>query len=1155
MTILVRRTRTHWIPLLAAGLVFAGCSGSGSTPSGLTSSGDFSLLAMSVTSGQTWQINRPIKFTFNHSIDFDTVNLNTISIQREGGLPAVGDFSLDPTDLDPIDGKSRAVVFQPVCPTQSDFSDAGFKPNGVQYQIDIPGLSTGATTVRSLRTGQALKTGGYTLGFKTASSDVLAELFLDPVLGPPTPLLKPNNEVACRIETVDPDTGETVVKEFNQNMDGSGSLEEGYLVPNNLYSAVGTQITVYLEFNQAVSPTLDNISDNRLKLEYQTLAGVWLPLPIDLELIANCTESGATVKVSPIGILPQARELRAVVMAQFEDLVGDRNIVPLDRFALMQTDAQFDHLGAPAETGDEFLEPFNPFDNDFEDITAALDAPRGTWGDEGTGDEGLQGTFAFDGTGGPHGEFDLKIRSGTEVVFDTTSTLFIGGPEFSPQYTQLAVNGRLDVRNFLIEEGAIFRCQGPNPAQIMASGTITVRGLLSVDGSSAAPVFTLDTPFQPEAGASGQCGGGDGGTGSYLTNQVTPRGQTGYGAFQVANLGGEGGEAGWHPSTSGAGTSRRSGGGGGGRLGHDAIAYGDDGTTICPNEWVYGLNAESGFFGALSATSSQGPHRPYGGHIGPSPFSDFAGTADDFLGTKRANFDTAQEMLVIGELPIPWAGAGGGAGGDATRADSYPPSELINNDQDKGAGGGGGAGALTIMALGDIIIEGDGSITAIGGHGSGGENTGGVNRIGGGSGGGSGGHLIIQTGSTLDLSGAFMGGQSGVTKLEMLFHTINARGGEGGAGASNTGGADNNEEPNRLQDAKHPGTDNTSNPQDNPWIPLLPATCDLYNTAVLGAGHKYVVLCAGGDGGPGLVQLHVGNLSGAPASHDIKYPDDDIANMRDLVWPAPHGLNELQWVWEDQLLPAFGRFSKTQSTWIPLGAATVSPGTETPDPLVFLFDGTDTATGMIESTDTVVDDLDPLLEPAAAIEVAGLPERQSANTVRFDASELAGGNEVYARNPNLLRRFRLTIGSRTFNVASAQYTGDGDLATGDNFLDVTVTESIDEGGNPPTGLVTLLPRYFTLTTQGVADSLPASSSVKIEFQATSENTQGAPDESNVFPAVNTWSTDIDEFNAAPGNTDFRFIRYRVTFDIAVVGDLNASTPRPVLDFLRFPFKF
>ena len=74
--------------------------------------------------GQTWQINRPITFTFSQAVDFSTVNLNTISIQQLGGAPAVGDFFIDSND-------DKTVIFQPVCPRLGDLSDAGFRPGGV----------------------------------------------------------------------------------------------------------------------------------------------------------------------------------------------------------------------------------------------------------------------------------------------------------------------------------------------------------------------------------------------------------------------------------------------------------------------------------------------------------------------------------------------------------------------------------------------------------------------------------------------------------------------------------------------------------------------------------------------------------------------------------------------------------------------------------------------------------------------------------------------------------------------------------------------------------------------------------------------------------------------------------------------------------------
>jgi hypothetical protein len=267
----------------------------------------------------------------------------------------------------------------------------------------------------------------------------------------------------------------------------------------------------------------------------------------------------------------------------------------------------------------------------------------------------------------------------------------------------------------------------------------------------------------------------------------------------------------------------------------------------CFHQGVIGLDAESGFPGATAANAAerQGEVMPWGGREATRPFNDFNGTEDDFFGVKRKDFGTNDELLIQGELLSAWAGSGGGAGGDATQTATYPPPTLQPTNTDKGAGGGGGAGALTIYSLGDIVLGPAGRIEAVGGHGSGGENTNFVNRIGGGSGGGAGGHIILQTASQIDLS---------LVPTSVI--AISARGGQGGAGADNQGGADDMEI-SAGADAKHIGVTGPGDLGDNPWIPQVAMTC-LHQTGVVRA--------AGGDGGPGIVQLHVGALPG-----DVRY--------------------------------------------------------------------------------------------------------------------------------------------------------------------------------------------------------------------------------------------------------------------------------------------
>ncbi len=1108
--------RAEWTPLAAAvgaGLLTVGCSG-GSLDADEAAAGLFTLQSVSVAEGQTWQINRQITFTFSHAVDFDTVNMNTVNIAQVSGGPAVGTFSVDPTD-------PRKVSFQPTCPTLGDFSDAGLIPGGVDYRIFVPDVDNGAGTVRSAA-GSELRD-GHTMTFFTPVSEVLTDLFLDPQSGPPAPLEGYTDAdgvvQGTRVEL----GGGSSVLPFAIDPTGEGNLGT-FEIPLNLYSDVDSRVEILVEVNQPVSPTDENISQDRIQVQFEEATGSWVTFPTHVSLDANCTDTGSLLRLTPLGVLPQNRALRVILKPEFEDLVGDRNILPLEDFAVMRS-GTFEEDGVAVEYADDFLEDFVLSGSElgsFEDEEAVFDTPKAEWGEVSPGVYGVRPSFDFDGTGGPGGDFDWHIGANQTVILDTTSTLIIGGPGGVPTATQLVINGMVNIRDLYIPENSVLKIQGPNPAVFLCAGEVRIEGELDISGNNAKPVFTLNTPFQPEPGASGNGGGGAGGTGSYLTNQVTPRGGNGFGAFDTPGAGGQGGESGWNSNTGNYGQFRGAAGGGGGTLGLDVVL--DDG---CYDQTALGLDAENGFAGHPQANAATRPGEtlPWGGLAADRPFTDINGTQDDFWGTMRKDFGTGNEVLVEGELISPWPASGGGAGGDATRATDYPPSDLLNSDQDKGCGGGGGAGSLTILALGKISMGTNGKITARGGHGSGGENTNYVNRIGGGSGGGAGGHIVLQTAQQIDLSELPQNGNPNAAP------SILARGGQGGAGYNNAGGADDNELTPQA-DAHHDGSAN-----DNPFEEPLPPQC---------AVQTGIIVSAGGDGGPGLIQFHVGTLP-----DDVIGPFSDEGLVRDAVKPAPvgydigTGVSDAGWV--DQLLPIFGRLSKAQSKWIPLGGASIDPDDPAdPDPIQFLFDGTDPDTGLVETTTEVVADLPAILAPAAAVETPGLPDvAADGRTMLFDGAEIPVDDAIYRRNPNLFRRFRLRVGVEDHDVTAAAY----DEETG--VLSLTVESDL-----PTTGMVEVFPRYFAVSTNGVADAMPDSSTVLVSFQATGANSLGDPDESAIFPGNNAWATDVDDLSGALGNTDFRFFRFQMSFDIlADNSDLSFNTPRPIVDFLRIPFRF
>ena len=162
-------------------------------------------------------------------------------------------------------------------------------------------------------------------------------------------------------------------------------------------------------------------------------------------------------------------------------------------------------------------------------------------------------------------------------------------------------------------------------------------------------------------------------------------------------------------------------------------------------------------------------------------------------------------------------------------------------------------------------------------------------------------------------------------------------------------------------------------------------------------------------------------------------------------------------------------------------------------------------------------------------------------------------DDIYLQNPGLLRRFvvRMTFGTVTdLEVGSATY----DPTTDD--LRITVSGS----GMPLVTFgagsgVQIRPRFFKVITEGTVGSLPDSSDVVIEFQATTPNAQGDPDLSP--GALSPFVSNISLLDPnTSGHPDYRFFRFRVTFDISAQGaPLSFNTPIPSLDFLRIPFRF
>ena len=1122
------------IALTSFALALAGC-GSGGGNGGAGSSSSFRIDSVSILAGSTWQINREIEVRFSRDVDFSTVNLNTIQVAQLSGAPAAGEFRVGTANDGSLD-PSR-IIFAPRCPTLSDYSDAGLLPGGIPYRINVVGNN--GFTVKSA-TGQSLAL-GQTVNFNTPDSPQASVLFVDTVTGPPAPVIRTSNTVldASYLEI----GGSTDVADriyfqprTTFNADLGADVPLGFLAPLNLYSDVAQQLAAVIVINQAVDPSDTNVNASNIRMEYQE-GSSWVPLAHTVTLVANCTQTGALVRVAPTGILPQDRVVRIVFASGLRDVVGDGNLVDIvvGSFQVVNqgtgVDEIFENFSTTAQA-DQTSQATNPA------------APRAQWGN-GT----LAPNFDFAGTGGPpDGQFDYEIGSSVvgsqpeNPIIDTTFTLIT---DTTQSRTEAVVDGVVDVRNFTINLGSSLTVLGPNTLKIYASGTVLINGALIVRGTNNKGVATLNTTCTPETGADGNAGGGKGGTASYLTTQSTPKGEDGYGAFDQPGLGGGGGHTAYRLSSD---EVRRPGGGGGGRLGADVMEVS---RPTCPDQTVVGLDGEAGFPGHPNASDAilGAGVKPRGGDKGPRPFGD-NDSNNDFYGIKVMN---STGLVVQGELLHPWAGSGGGAGGNTCNTANFPTTPFSCAGDEKGCGGGGGGGSVMILALGDIIFGNRGKIDATGGAGGGGENSlaGGITRIGGGSGGGSGGHIILQSASQVDLSLCVAANGAGIF----------ARGGQGGAGKEDSGGA------------HAPGTGPYSAAADalppNSYPSSSASTeCRVFNGSngytfsnTIGNGtylndntpmgpDNNVVTGCGGDGGPGIIQIHVQRLSNTPANSDLKIPSNTSLNaMRLIVSPTPVGATPgniaTPGAW-DQMLPQFGRFSTGLSKWIPLGSANITPGSSTPHAAQFLFGGSNTTTGLVTSAGGTVTQLPAILSGTLASEPTVPYVAADQRTLVFDATGL---DPIYTQNPNLMLRFGVsaTHGATTsqFEVVSASY------AAGQVRLSVA-TSGVPLQGFTAGDAVSVTPRFFRVITNGVNDALPASATIQFRFQAAPADAAGNP----TLTGATAFLTDAAAIQNDPNAANFKFVRFRVDFDILADGSsLSFSTPRPKIDFLRLPFKF
>jgi hypothetical protein len=309
------------------------------------------------------------------------------------------------------------------------------------------------------------------------------------------------------------------------------------------------------------------------------------------------------------------------------------------------------------------------------------------------------------------------LPTAAEVFLDTS----FGIVDTSCGPVQVA-GGIYQFRNVVIPAGVRVRGRGPNPLIILASGTVTIDGQLSVRGGDGQRVDTLNSANFPTAGGVAVCGGSNGGLGSPSSVSRSPSGERGWSAANSQNAGGFGGLL---SCVAGCGRASAGGGGSFATAGDPFYPLLSSGTSSVQQLGVGGR-------GCTTAAVLLP-----GGAPGSAVFVD--GVLDnDFLGV---GVDLFSLRFVTGELRSFVGGQGGGGGGDVSSSDCSVTDPNFMMDE-KGGGGGAGGGVLLLFSSGLLHIGADGRIDADGGHGGGGEQVGSNNR-GGGGGGGAGGLVLL----------------------------------------------------------------------------------------------------------------------------------------------------------------------------------------------------------------------------------------------------------------------------------------------------------------------------------------------------------------------------------------------------------------------------
>ncbi len=795
-------------PLAAALLcaaVFSSCFGGGSSLTNKESAnaGSFQVESINMNEGDVWALNRPIVITFNHPVDPNSLSFSSIMIRpldtAVQGRPVTGTFELRSNT------GGKVIVFRPTCPTDVANSNGAFVPGGYNYEIALPTQDSFGNSVLRDQAGHPLSV-GLTRQFRTPI-DPVEPLFLDTTIGPP------------RFATVNPtsfpdglnlfsDQDGVIEIRFNQSVNASSAnlntdrvyvlYSDGEIGSGNENSFTSTNkvpgqlilidnctaqgALVYFQVAGILPPNRNLVV--RVSSDFEDLAG-----ETNSQVLSSATHATPTL-TAYYNSDPSWSESDETVDEVFEDFASSTVLdadaalaFPDADFSIGDITASFEFPGQPPAAEHDFvLSAFSSLELDTTGTVSFQDS-------NGRNFTMVDGVLEVD-------DFTIEENAVVTSRGDNPLVIYATGT--------VSILGVLDVSG-----------QSALTPQALGQPTVPEPGAEGGPGGGDGGIASAETEMETFRAGSGQGAfntglGGGGGEGCVNWSEDGSMKNDGKSLIAAGGAGGQFANGNiaaldWDrwtgvsnpDSHDNAGPDLRTdrhtmltasyfqGAGDGvrgnsfrekppviepippgnnpdtGGLGMEDLAFDD-----AADDNSGGTPSGEGFDPVWTSGSTPPfnfGHPTNGPDAGFAQSSVFTGaTTNDFHGSRwNAYTGTRTE----GELTVPWAGAGGGAGGDSSyvwRLDldgdnALDPLATFFPDANfpygwtikyyKGAPGGGGGGQLQIMAIGPIILGTNTQLLANGGSGNGGESTGegssNLIRQVSGSGGGAGGHMIL----------------------------------------------------------------------------------------------------------------------------------------------------------------------------------------------------------------------------------------------------------------------------------------------------------------------------------------------------------------------------------------------------------------------------